>query len=336
MRRGERAPSREGTARIAIVGAATSEGGTLRAELARRGVPGGRVDLYGSARGEAVLSEYGGEARLIQEPEVEEIARQDVVFLCETSDAADRILRIPARKATVIDLTGRHGGREGARLVHHEIAPLPPGQPARLLAAPHPIAVVLAELLHPLHSEIGVLDAVAVVLRPAADFGESGIEELREQTMRLLRFERLPTETFGQQLAFNLIPQSLLVGREGELERRVAAEVSSLLGWERGRLAVRLVTVPVFLGHAICLRLRLEHEVEASAVAASVGRGGVPGPPRRKPAKTPLAAPEERRTDVSEVVSDGTGGFWIWAIAGEAGVAAAAEAVLAAAAVADL
>jgi len=336
MRKDERQPVREGKARVAVVGAATFEGGRLREELARHGVPGGRVDLYGSARGEAVLSEYGGEARLIQEPDVEEIARQDVVFLCEKSEAADRILRAAGRGATLIDLTGRHSGAHGVRLVHHELAPPPPEGPDGLLAAPHPIAVVLAEILHPLHREIGILDAVAMVLRPAADFGESGLEELREQTTRLLRFERPPKDTFGHQLAFNLIPQGLLAGEEGGLEGRVAAEVASLLGWGTARLAVRLVTVPVFLGHAIAVRLRLERETDASAVATVLGRGRPPGPSRRKPAGTPLAAPEERRTDVSEVVGDGTGGFWIWAIAGEVGAAAAAEAVLAASAVADL
>jgi aspartate-semialdehyde dehydrogenase len=205
-----------------------------------------------------------------------------------------------------------------------------------VLVAPHPIAVVLAEILHPLHRSLGVLDAVAMVLRPAADFGKSGIEELREQTTRLLRFESAPRETFGQQLAFNVLPQSVLPGTEGGLESRVAAEISSLLGWGSGRLAVRLVTVPVFLGHAICLRLRLERETGAPGVAAAVGGGRSPGPSRRKAAATPLAAPEERRTEVSDVAEDGTGGFWIWAIAGEVGAAAAAEAVLAAAAVADL
>ena len=63
------------------------------------------------------------------------------------------------------------------------------------LAVPHPVAILLADLLAPLERELGLRDAVAVVLRPAADFGQDGIEELREQTVRLLNFSEIPSAT---------------------------------------------------------------------------------------------------------------------------------------------
>jgi aspartate-semialdehyde dehydrogenase len=195
---------------------------------------------------------------------------------------------------------------------------------------------VIAEILRPLQLALGVLEAAATVMRPAADFGEEGIEELREQILRLLRFEKTPKSIFGQQLAFNLIPQSLLARPEEGLERRLASEVALLVGWETGRLAIRLVAVPVFLGHALSLRLKFEREVSVEGVAAAIGRSRTLSPPRRISALTPLGAPEERRTEIGEIVEDGIGGFWIWAIAGEAGAAAAEHAVDAAASVADL
>ncbi|HET9300407.1 MAG TPA: hypothetical protein VFO11_10710, partial [Candidatus Polarisedimenticolaceae bacterium] len=56
-----------GTARVAVVGAETPAGARLRAALAASGFPGARLDLFGDNPGEeAVLSEYAGEARLIQ------------------------------------------------------------------------------------------------------------------------------------------------------------------------------------------------------------------------------------------------------------------------------
>ena len=329
-------PARPGNARVAVLGAATLEGRKLREELARQRVPGGRVDLYGTLRGEALLGEYAGEARLIQEPDLEEVARHDVVFVCELSDTADRIVTMADRQAVVIDLTGKSVGREAMRLVHHGISPDPPKARGALLAPPHPIAALLAEILHPLQREVGVREALATVLRPAADFGEDGIDELREQTVRLLGFEKAPTQVFGRQLAFDVIPESLLAAREAGLERRIAREVRTLLGWKEDRLSVRLVCVPVFVGHAISLRLVPERSTDAAAVMRSTGLARPPGPRGRKSGGTPLSAPEERRTEVCEVVDDGLGGFWIWAIAGGAGSAAAEQAVRAAAAVCDL
>jgi aspartate-semialdehyde dehydrogenase len=325
-------PAAGGT-RVAVVGAATAAGAKLREALARRGVPGGRVHLYGTERGEAVLGEYDGEARLIQEPDLDEIAGQDVVFLCEVSEVADRLLRPAGRKATVIDLTGRSPAGARARIVHGVLAPGTAEDRGGVLATPHPIAAILAEVLHPVQRSIGISEVVAVVVRPAADFGEPGVEELREQTVRLLRFEKAPREIFGRQLAFNVIPQRLLAGAEEGLERRIAREVATLLGWAEDRLAIRLMAAPVFTGHALSLRLKLARDAGAEALAEAIGADRKASRPRRGTAETPLAAPEERRTDVSEVVEDGIGGFWVWAIAGEAGGAAAEQAVLAAEAV---
>jgi aspartate-semialdehyde dehydrogenase len=319
---------------VAVVGATTPDGARLRQALARRGVPVSRVRLYGTSSGEAVLSEYGGEACLIQEPDLDEIARHDVVFLCEAADVAHRIVRAAGRTATVFDLTGRIADRDGAHLVG--IDPDAALVPGGVLAVPHPIAVVLAEILHPLQRSVGVLEAVATVLRPTSDYGEEGIEELREQTLRLLRFEQVPKAVFGRQLAFNLIPECLLAGREEGLERRIAGEVAILVGWREDRLAVRLVTVPVFVGHAVSVRVAIERKGDAKAVTAAICRSPAISSPARTSAGTPLTAPEERRTEISEIVEDGIGGFWIWAIAGEVGTAAAEQAVRAAAAVSDL
>ena len=74
-----------GGARIAVIGATTPDGSRVRERLAGFGVPGSRVDLYGGSRGEALISEYDGEARLVQEPDPDETGDHDVIFLCVKS-----------------------------------------------------------------------------------------------------------------------------------------------------------------------------------------------------------------------------------------------------------
>ena len=75
-------------ARLALVGAETPEGARIRQALADRGIPGERVNLFGRTAGEAVLSEYAGEARLIQEPETSEVMGHEVIFLLDVPDGA--------------------------------------------------------------------------------------------------------------------------------------------------------------------------------------------------------------------------------------------------------
>ena len=75
----------------------------------------------------------------------------------------------------------------------------------------------------------------------------------------MIDFSQVPVDTFGRQLAFNIIPARLASGQR-ELERRIATEVTRLLGTSDPRFTVRLITAPVFYGHGLQLRFRLERQ----------------------------------------------------------------------------
>ena len=303
-----------GTARIAVVGAETPAGARLRGALAGSGFPGSRVDLFGESPGEeAVLSEYAGEARLIQPARPGEMAGHAVVFLCESGEAVRRIVRDSGPDVTFVDLVGAVGENRTA---------------ARVLRVPSPVALLLADLLRPLQAAVGVREAVAVVLRPAADRGQPGLDELRDQTVRLLSFASVPKDVFGRQLAFNVIP--------GGGESALAAEVAHLVGWEQPRLAVSSAVVPVFHGHTVLLRVLPEEHAGTEELERALRQAeGVRGP-SPSTADTPMDAAERTGIDVSGLREDGVGGIWLWAVAGDADGAAAEQALRMAAGLAAL
>lgn len=317
-------PSRH--SRIAVVGAPTEDGNLLRKALERLRVPGARVDLYGSGNGEALIGEYAGEARLIQQFDPDEIAGHDLIFLCERSEAARRVLAAASPTAVVIDL--EDSLPSDAPRVHLDINP----ELARVtgggrFVVPHPLSLLLAELLHPLVQGPGLVEASAVIVRPAADFGRRGVEELRQQTVQLLSFAEVPVETFGRQLAFNIIPQADLLAAEASLEQRIVAGVGGLLGWRENRLAVKLLAAPVFYGHGVQLRFRLERDCETCELVELLRQAGLPDPATPEAPRTPLDVTGEVRIGVSGLTADGLGGFWLWVVAGEAGAKGAQQAV---------
>jgi aspartate-semialdehyde dehydrogenase len=280
-------------------------------------LPGDRVNLFGSTHGEVVLSEYDGEARIIQEPDVSDLVGHEVVFVCETGAVAGEVLSAAKPGTLVIDLVGCGASRAEIPLVHVDINPDAVTPPQCVVAVPHALSAILAEVLHPLDRDRGIEGVTAVVLRPAVDFGDEGLEELREQTVRLLNFTSVPVEVFGRQLCFNVIPDRLTEERDSDLRRRIEGEVSRILGWPEERLALRLVTVPVFHGHTIVLNVRLGGEAAADEIISAYdGLEGIRGP-EPGDALTPLEAAGTRRTYVSEVTEDGLGGFWLWVVAGE-------------------
>jgi len=321
-----RSTDRPGEARVAVVGAATEDGVQLRVALERARVPGKRVDLYGTSTGEALIGEYAGEARLILEPDLDEIAEHDVIFICERSDLVSQVLLAARPDALIIDL--RDSLPKDAPRVHLDINP----QRARpdaggRFAVPHPLSLLLAELLHPLAHGPGLAEASAVIVRPAADFGQQGVDELREQTIKLLSFAEVPVDTFGRQLAFNIIPQAGAVCGEADLEARIVSGVSELLGWETARLAVKLLTASVFYGHGVQLRFRLEQPCSLEELRTLLAPVGLKDPAAAEDPTTPLDVIGEVRTGASDLTEDGLGGFWLWAVAGEAGTKGARQAV---------
>lgn len=302
-----------GQARIAVVGAGSPAGALLREALAEQGVSGERVDLYGAAPhdGEAQLSEYGGEARLIQEPDVGEISGHDVIFLCEGGEVARHVARGAAAPTVVFDMVSALPLESTDGPFHPELTPGALDPRARPYRVAHPIATLIAEALHPIEQGPGIVEAFAVVLRPAADFGEAGVEELREQVVRLLNFTEVPVSTFGRQLAFNVLNQRQLGDAEADLEGRLVADVTRMLDWGEPRIACRLVTAPIFYGHCLQLRVRTREATDVARLTELLGAGGE--------AETPLELSTENRVSVSPPLDDGLGGYWIWLTAGEAG-----------------
>jgi len=325
--------SGNGAARFAVVGAPTLDGSHLREALAKQGVPGARVDLYGTTRGEVVLSEYAGEARMIQEPELDEVAGHELIFLCECGKLAQR-LSAAAAGSVIIDLKDCLPAEAQARRVLLEIEP-DVAQDDRRFAVAHPLALVLAEALAPLDRRFGLREAMAVVLRPAADFGDRGVEELRQQTVGLLSFAQVPMELFGGQLAFNILPQADVGEAQRGLEQRIDREVAELLGWSERHFTAKLLTAPMFHGHGLQLRFRLKRHAERDAVEQALEEAGLL-PSSSAAVPTPLDVTGEMRTSLSVPSEDGIGGFWMWGVAGATGARGAQQAVRLAAALFDL
>ena len=293
-----------GHRRIAVVGAASPSGARLKTALADRGVDGSRVALYGPASEVAVLSEYDGEARLVQpvaELDPEECA---AVFVCEPGHDA-KLARAAAAGTLVVDLSATV---EGARPVAH------------------PIAVALGAILAPLHAASVIRRASIVVLRPAADFGEPGLEELREQTVRLLRFEKTPTDVFERQLAFNVIPDHLLPDEEAASGERIVFELRAALGDPDVPIELTTALIPIFLGHAVSLHVELERGGVEDARAALAGAAGLTVPPDGEAGCT-MDVVEEDGITVASVSAGGPRSVRIWAIVADAGRAAASRAV---------
>ncbi len=295
---------------IALVGADAPIGQRLRAALERRHVDGGRVHMFATeasdVEGEACLSEYAGEPQLIQEPDVDTITPHQWLFLCSGGETSRRLAESPPAGKWVIDLFHDRAEEESVAQLFTTSADEEP----TLLSVPHPISLAIASLLEPLAAGGESISWSGWVMRPAADFGEAGVDELREQTVNLLNFTSSPREVFGRQLAFNVLPQSLLPGMADGDGARIRAEIGRRFPALEGDL--QLAVAPMFFGHVISLHLRFGSAERASEVPQLLG---VEAGPPAEATPVELAAERGRRAVWWKPGAPGEG--WLWAIIGD-------------------
>lgn len=259
-----------------------------------------REEEYGT------LTEVAGAAALVTHATAESVADLDLLLVCDELSASRPLLdALPATASAVLispDATLADGAPAVAG-VNPQVV-----ERGAVLLSPHPAAVLLAHLLHPL-SGLGLQQAVATVVQPTSMYGDPGIDELLEQTRRILAMAGPPTGgPFGGQLAFNVLPGTVT----GE---SVAGQTAAVLDFH-GPVAVELLQGAVFHGMGVSLWLEVEGATDAAVVedallsSAWIERSETPE------SLGPVAAAAEPRILLGGVRTDDArpGGFWIRAV----------------------
>jgi aspartate-semialdehyde dehydrogenase len=289
---------------ISIVGGESLLGRELRDQLGESGYKAS-LKLVGADKEVAgVISIEGDEPVVLTALDAGVLENSKVVFLCGSASASGRALEMIAEaksNATVIDLTGGLEERPEARLrapyVETGKESFPPGT---LHVVAHPAAIVLASMFARLVKTFQVTRAVVQIFEPASERGQSGLNELQQQTAGLLSFKTLSKEIFDAQASFNMLPR---YGDDApihleDVEHRIDRHLATLLGTLGiSRLpSIRLSQAPVFHGYSFSIWMEFETapdiaalsqqlatarievraaDLEAPTNAGSVGQGGV-------------------------------------------------------------
>lgn len=268
--------------RVAIVGATSLKGKELKEILEERPFPAEKLLLLDDDEALGRLTEYEGEPTFVRTIEPGTFEGCDLIFFASTSDAFTRANwpSAAASRAAVVDLshalldipeaTVRVPFLERAR-------PEPTPSKARWVVVPHPVAIVLLAVWRRLAAAFRVRQLVANVFEPASERGAAGMEELQEQTVRLLSFQKFPQAVFDAQVAFNLLVR-YGAGSRARLEATediIRREVERCAPDLAGRVALRVIQVPVFHAHCLSVLVELEESPEVSAVEEALRGEGL-------------------------------------------------------------
>ncbi len=165
----------------------------------------------------------------------------------------------------------------------------------------------------------GRVRLAATVLEPASQQGNSGLDEMHQQTVSLLGFHSLPQEVYDAQVAFNL---RIGVGEAAKLDMSaigstIRRHLKSIAGEAvASSVTLQLVQAPVFHGYTMSVYAQFPAHTNATAIRRAL-HGGVidltnaheEAPSNQSVVQAPgiaIALTEE------PAHPDDTQGFWFW------------------------
>jgi aspartate-semialdehyde dehydrogenase len=211
---------------------------------------------------------------------VESLTGSKVAFLAGSEASSRRALKLnPPDGPVLIDLTGALEDQPHARLR------APTAEPTRSLPEPglipviaHPAAIACAMLLTSLAKIGPVRRSIIHVFEPASERGKKGLDELRQQTVGVLTFQKLKMDVFDAQLGFNLLArygEEALEPLEG-VEERILRHVASLLALYPSvpMPSLRLIQAPVFHGHSFSIWVEFDEIPNLTTLTEGLGAAG--------------------------------------------------------------
>lgn len=305
---------------VALVGGDTLLAREIREQLSET-KPAPRVQLISSAAEGAVQLGADQEEAIIMIPlSAESLEGARVAFLAGSPASSRRALKVnPEDGPALIDLTGALEDHPQARL--RAPSAEPPGTTAqsRIEVIAHPASIAIVMLLAKLAARTPIRRSIIHIFEPASERGQRGLDELQQQTVAALSFQKLKTDVFDTQLSFNVLAR---YGEEAlepleSVEQRLERHLASLLSaWPAIPMpSLRLIQVPVFHGHSFSVWIEFEERPVAETIAAWLGESGFDVRLDEPPTNVGIAGQSGVAVGAISPDANDPRAMWLWMVA---------------------
>jgi aspartate-semialdehyde dehydrogenase len=198
--------------------------------------------------------------------------------------------------------------------------PLPPtGADKSVQVIAHPGAIALTIFLAALARYGRLRRTLIHVFEPTSERGKKGLEELRQQTVAVLNFQKLKTDVFDTQVSFNLLPgygeeaMEALELIEERLERHLASLLSAWPGIPMPSL--RMIQAPVFHGYSFSVWAEFEEPVDAEQLQKTLRGAELDVRPDEPPSNAGIAGQSGLSVGAIRVDRNNPRACWFWVVA---------------------
>lgn len=251
------------TYNVAVVGATGAVGQQILEVLQERSFPVGELRLLASARSEGKKIRYGSTELTVREARPNSFCGVDIALFAGGPVSKELVPEAVSRGAVAIDNSSTFRLEPGVPLVVPEVNPDDVEQHRGIIANPNCSTIIMVVPLKPLHDAAKIRRIIVSTYQAVSGAGKEAIDELTEQTRRVMAGERVEPRVFPHQIAFNLIPHIDVFWDNGytKEEMKMVLETQKILHDPEIRISATTVRVPVVRSHSEAITLETEREL---------------------------------------------------------------------------
>ena len=258
------------TINLAVVGATGLVGEAVLKLLAEREVPVAELHALASEAGAGTRVTFGSRSLTVSEASQFDFSRVDVAIFAAGAPTSLALAPQAAESgALVVDLSPAYRYDDAVPLIVADVNDelLVQARENNIVACADAATVQLLRAIKPINDVAPVQEVVVTQLQAASATGRTGVDQLAQQSVRLLN-GMAPSEEAKAQIAFNMLPVSGQVQENGysSEELKLMLEARRVLVGQPLQVQVTTVRVPVFYGHGQSVALRAVQPLSAGQV----------------------------------------------------------------------
>jgi len=198
-----------------------------------------------------------------------DFSKVKIAFFSAGSAIAEKWAPIAAKKTIVIDNSKHFRMDKDIPLVVPEVNAdnLKNYKNKNIIANANCSTIQLVLALKPLHDQFKIKRVIVSTYQSVSGAGNAHMNELEEQSKKVLDKQKVSSKNFTKQIAFNVIPHIDSFMKDGytKEEWKMTVETKKILD-PNIVLSATCVRVPVFVGHSESVNIEFNSEVNAKSV----------------------------------------------------------------------
>lgn len=254
---------------VAICGATGAVGETMLKVLQERNFPVEKLKLFASYKSKGKKYKFLNQDIFVEELTKDSFKDTEIVLFSIGAGLSKEFAPIAVENgATVIDNSSAFRMDKNVPLIIPEVNPEDVSWHNGIIANPNCSTIIMVVAINPIHKISRIKRIVTSTYQAVSGTGKNAIEELKKQSRAVLDGEKVISQVYPVQIAFNVLPhiEDFLEDGYTKEEIKMVHETHKIMGDNSVRITATTVRVPVFTSHSLSVNLELESKLTKEEV----------------------------------------------------------------------